>query len=44
VQEQTVEDHRAIVAAVEACDPPAAAAAMLHHLANVERRSPAAES
>ena len=44
VQEQTVEDHRAIVAALEARDPPAAAAAMLHHLENVERRGPAGES
>jgi GntR family transcriptional repressor for pyruvate dehydrogenase complex len=44
VQEQTVDDHRAIVAALEARDPPAAAAAMLHHLENVERRSPAGDS
>jgi GntR family transcriptional repressor for pyruvate dehydrogenase complex len=44
LQEQTVEDHRAIVAAVEARDPPTAAAAMLRHLENVERRSPAGES
>jgi GntR family transcriptional regulator, transcriptional repressor for pyruvate dehydrogenase complex len=40
VQQQTVEDHRAIVAALEARDAAAAAAAMLHHLENVERRSP----
>jgi GntR family transcriptional repressor for pyruvate dehydrogenase complex len=39
VQEQTVEDHRAIVAALEARDPAQAAAAMLHHLKNVQRRT-----
>jgi GntR family transcriptional repressor for pyruvate dehydrogenase complex len=44
VQEQTVEDHRAIVAALEARDPPGAAEAMLRHLENVERRSPTTDS
>ena len=39
VQEQTVEDHRAIVAALRAHDPDAASAAMLHHLDNVERNA-----
>ena len=39
VQSQTVEDHRAIVAAIEAGDPEAAAAAMLHHLDNVQSRT-----
>jgi GntR family transcriptional regulator, transcriptional repressor for pyruvate dehydrogenase complex len=39
LREQSVEDHRAIVAAIEARDPEAAAAAMLHHLENVQRRT-----
>jgi DNA-binding FadR family transcriptional regulator len=39
VQEQTVKDHAAIVAALAARDPEAAAAAMLHHLDNVQRRT-----
>jgi GntR family transcriptional repressor for pyruvate dehydrogenase complex len=39
VQQQTVEDHRAIVAALEARDPETAAAAMLRHLENVQRRT-----
>jgi GntR family transcriptional regulator, transcriptional repressor for pyruvate dehydrogenase complex len=39
VQEQTVEDHKAIVAALRARDPEAASAAMLHHLDNVERNA-----
>ena len=38
LREQSVEDHRAIVAAIEARDPDAAAAAMLQHLENVQRR------
>jgi GntR family transcriptional repressor for pyruvate dehydrogenase complex len=37
VQEQTVKDHRAIVAALRAHDPEAASAAMHRHLENVER-------
>jgi GntR family transcriptional repressor for pyruvate dehydrogenase complex len=37
VREQTVEDHRAIVAALRARDGDAAAEAMHHHLDNVER-------
>jgi GntR family transcriptional regulator, transcriptional repressor for pyruvate dehydrogenase complex len=37
VQEQTVADHRAIVAALRARDPEAASAAMHRHLENVER-------
>ena len=37
VQEQTVKDHRAIVAALRARDPEAASAAMHRHLENVER-------
>jgi GntR family transcriptional regulator, transcriptional repressor for pyruvate dehydrogenase complex len=39
VQSQSVEDHRAIVAALEARDPEAAAAAMLCHLENVQSRT-----
>jgi GntR family transcriptional repressor for pyruvate dehydrogenase complex len=39
LREQSVEDHRAIVAALEARDPDAAAAAMLRHLENVQRRA-----
>ena len=39
VQSQSVEDHRAIVAALEARDPEAAAAAMLRHLDNVQSRT-----
>ncbi len=39
VQEQTVEDHKKIVAALRAHDPDAASAAMLHHLDNVERNA-----
>jgi GntR family transcriptional repressor for pyruvate dehydrogenase complex len=38
LREQSVEDHRAIVAALEARDPEAARAAMLRHLENVQRR------
>jgi GntR family transcriptional repressor for pyruvate dehydrogenase complex len=37
VRDQTVKDHRAIVAALRARDPDAAAAAMHQHLDNVER-------
>jgi GntR family transcriptional repressor for pyruvate dehydrogenase complex len=37
VQEQTVKDHRAIVAALRSRDPEAASAAMHRHLENVER-------
>ena len=37
VQEQTVKDHREIVAALRAHDPEAASAAMHRHLENVER-------
>jgi GntR family transcriptional regulator, transcriptional repressor for pyruvate dehydrogenase complex len=37
VRERTVEDHRAIVAALRERDGDAAAAAMHHHLENVER-------
>jgi GntR family transcriptional regulator, transcriptional repressor for pyruvate dehydrogenase complex len=44
VQEQTVEDHRAIVAALRAHDPEAASAAMLRHLDNVERNARKEES
>jgi GntR family transcriptional regulator, transcriptional repressor for pyruvate dehydrogenase complex len=39
LREQSVEDHRAIVAALEARDPEAAAAAMLRHLENVQGRT-----
>ena len=39
LREQSAEDHRAIVAAIEARDPGAAAAAMLRHLENVQRRT-----
>jgi len=39
LREQSVEDHRAIVAALEAHDPEAAAAAMLRHLENVQSRT-----
>src|SRR3954466_6283474 len=39
LREQSVEDHRAIVAALEARDGEAAAAAMLHHLENVRSRT-----
>jgi DNA-binding FadR family transcriptional regulator len=39
LREQSVEDHRALVAALEARDPDAAAAAMLRHLENVQRRT-----
>jgi GntR family transcriptional repressor for pyruvate dehydrogenase complex len=38
VRAQTVEDHRAIVAALRQRDPEAAKQAMLQHLNNVERR------
>jgi DNA-binding FadR family transcriptional regulator len=37
VQYQTVDDHRAIVAALRARDPEAASAAMYRHIENVER-------
>ena len=37
VREQTVQDHRAIVAALKRRDPEAAQAAMLQHLNNVEQ-------
>ena len=37
VQAVTVEDHRAIVAALKRRDPEAAQEAMLQHLNNVER-------
>jgi DNA-binding FadR family transcriptional regulator len=37
VREQTVQDHRAIVAALKRRDPEAAQAAMLQHLSNVEQ-------
>ena len=37
VQEQTVKDHRKIVAALRARDPEAASAAMHRHIENVER-------
>jgi DNA-binding FadR family transcriptional regulator len=37
VRERSVEDHRAIVAALRAHDGPAAGAAMHDHLDNVER-------
>jgi GntR family transcriptional regulator, transcriptional repressor for pyruvate dehydrogenase complex len=37
VREQSVKDHREIVAALRAHDAPAAADAMHHHLENVER-------
>ena len=37
VQEQTVEDHSEIVAALERAIPEAASAAMHRHLENVER-------
>jgi GntR family transcriptional repressor for pyruvate dehydrogenase complex len=39
LREQSAEDHREIVAAIEARDPGAAAAAMLRHLENVQRRT-----
>jgi GntR family transcriptional regulator, transcriptional repressor for pyruvate dehydrogenase complex len=39
LREQSAEDHRAIVAAIEARDPGAAAAAMLRHLENVQSRT-----
>jgi GntR family transcriptional regulator, transcriptional repressor for pyruvate dehydrogenase complex len=39
VQEQTVKDHRAIVKALRAREPEAAAKAMLRHLNNVERNA-----
>jgi GntR family transcriptional repressor for pyruvate dehydrogenase complex len=39
LREQSAEDHRAIVAAIEARDPSAAAAAMLRHLENIQRRT-----
>jgi GntR family transcriptional repressor for pyruvate dehydrogenase complex len=39
LREQSAEDHRAIVAALEARDPDAAATAMLRHLENVQRRT-----
>jgi len=42
LKEQSVLDHRAIVRAIGARDPEAAAAAMLTHLENVERRRLAA--
>jgi GntR family transcriptional regulator, transcriptional repressor for pyruvate dehydrogenase complex len=38
LREQSAEDHRAIVAAIETRDPEAAAAAMLRHLENVQSR------
>lgn len=38
LRHETVADHRRIVAAIHAGDPAAAAAAMLGHLENVERR------
>jgi GntR family transcriptional repressor for pyruvate dehydrogenase complex len=38
VREQTVEDHRAIIAALKRRDPEAAQEAMLQHLNNVEQR------
>ena len=38
IREQTIEDHRAIVAALKARDPEAAQQAMLQHLSNVEQR------
>ncbi len=39
LREQSAEDHRAIVAALEARDPEAAAEAMLRHLENVQSRT-----
>jgi DNA-binding FadR family transcriptional regulator len=39
LREQSAEDHREIVAAIEARDPGAAAAAMLRHLENVQNRT-----
>jgi GntR family transcriptional repressor for pyruvate dehydrogenase complex len=39
VQEQSLKDHRAIVRALRARDPDKASAAMLRHLANVERNA-----
>ncbi len=39
LREQSAEDHREIVAAIEARDPGAAAAAMLQHLENVQNRT-----
>ena len=38
IREQTLEDHRAIVTALQARDPEAAQQAMLRHLNNVEQR------
>ncbi len=38
IREQTIQDHRAIVAALKAHDPEAAQQAMLQHLSNVEQR------
>jgi DNA-binding FadR family transcriptional regulator len=38
VREQSVRDHEAIVAALRARDPAAAADAMHRHIENVERR------
>ena len=37
VRQASIEDHKAILAALEARDPDAARAAMLHHLDNVEK-------
>jgi GntR family transcriptional regulator, transcriptional repressor for pyruvate dehydrogenase complex len=39
LREQSAEDHGAIVAAIEARDPDAAASAMLRHLENVQSRT-----
>jgi GntR family transcriptional repressor for pyruvate dehydrogenase complex len=39
LREQSAEDHREIVDAIEARDPAAAAAAMLRHLENVQNRT-----
>lgn len=39
LREQSAEDHRAIVTAIEAHDPGAAATAMLQHLENVQSRT-----
>jgi GntR family transcriptional repressor for pyruvate dehydrogenase complex len=38
IREQTIEDHRAIVAALKSHNPEAAQQAMLQHLSNVEQR------
>jgi GntR family transcriptional repressor for pyruvate dehydrogenase complex len=43
MREQTLADHEPIVAALEGRDPKRAAAAMLRHLENVERRSATTE-